>query len=110
MKWIRRHDGAPILRSGVLVTRQPEVVVSIPPSVTISKEAMPENKVVQALQALKGEIDKASDELIADARKQHERTKDGFNKVRAHVLGPLDKANSELEDYVKSLADTREET
>jgi ornithine cyclodeaminase/alanine dehydrogenase-like protein (mu-crystallin family) len=63
----------------------------------------PGNKVVSALQTLKSEIDAATDDLIADARKQHTRTKDGFHKVKTHVLGPWDDANSELEDYVNQL-------
>jgi ornithine cyclodeaminase/alanine dehydrogenase-like protein (mu-crystallin family) len=63
----------------------------------------PGNKVVSALQTLKGEIDAATDDIIADARKQSERTKDGFHKVRAAVLKPWDDANSELEDYCNQL-------
>lgn len=63
----------------------------------------PGNKVVQALQTLKGEIDAATDDLIADAKKQHERTKDGFHKVKTHVLGPWESANRELEDFVNQL-------
>jgi hypothetical protein len=63
----------------------------------------PGNKVVSALQSLKSEIDAATDDLIADARKQHERTRDGFHKVKTHVLQPWCDANTELEDYVNQL-------
>lgn len=87
MKWIRRHDGAPLK------------IRELPKKMTTT----PGNKVVSALQALKGEIDAATDDLIADAKKQHERTKDGFHKVKAHVLTPWEKANAELEDYVNQL-------
>jgi hypothetical protein len=63
----------------------------------------PGNKVVSALQTLRKEIDTATDDLIADAKKQNERTKDGFHKVRSHVLKPWDDANRELEDFVNQL-------
>jgi hypothetical protein len=89
VKWTRRHDGAPL---------------RIPTKETLKKMTTnPGNKVVSALQTLKGEIDAATDDIIADARKQSERTKDGFHKVKAHVLGPWDDANSELEDYLNQL-------
>jgi hypothetical protein len=87
MQRTRRHDGAP------LPTKE------TPKKMTTN----PSNKVVSALQSLKSEIDAATDDLIADARKQHMRTKDGFHKVKAHVLGPWDDANRELEDYVNQL-------
>ncbi len=90
MKWTRRHDGAPLKMK------------ETPKPMT----ANPGNKVVQALQTLKGEIDAATDDLIADARKQHERTKDGFHKVKTHVLGPWGEANRELEDYVNQLTNS----
>lgn len=63
----------------------------------------PSNKVVQALQSLKGEIDAATDDLIATAKHQHERTKEGLHKVRTYVLAPWADANAELEDYVNQL-------
>lgn len=64
----------------------------------------PGNKVVQALQTLKGEIDAATDDIIADAKRQHERTKDGFWKVKKHVLEPWDQANAELDDFVNQIS------
>lgn len=63
----------------------------------------PGSKVVSALQTLKSEIDAATDDIIADAKRQHERTKNGFDKVKAHVLMPWDRANAELEDWVNQL-------
>lgn len=63
----------------------------------------PGTKVVQTLQSLKGEIDKATDDLIADAKAQHARTADGFHKVKAHVLKPWADANADLENYVAQL-------
>jgi hypothetical protein len=89
MQWTRRHDGAPLKKP----TKE------TPKKMTTN----PSNKVVSALQTLKSEIDAATDDLIADARKQHERTKDGFWKVQTHVLKPWHDANAELEDYVNQL-------
>jgi hypothetical protein len=83
---VRRHDGAPL-----------------PPKEKPKKMTNPGNKVVSALQTLKSEIDAATDDIIADAKRQSERTKDGFHKLNTHVLGPWDDANSELEDYVNQL-------
>jgi hypothetical protein len=88
MKWTRRHDGAPKAKTK-----------ETPKPMTTN----PGNKVVSALQTLKSEIDAATDDLIADAKKQSERTKDGFHKVKTHVLGPWGDANRELEDYVNQL-------
>ncbi len=92
MKWIRRHDGAPLARPEIEKKETPKPMTT-----------NPGNKVVQALQTLKGEIDAATDNLIADARKQHEKTKDGFHKIRTCVLMPWEQANSELEDYVNQI-------
>jgi hypothetical protein len=88
MKWTRRHDGAPLK-----MKETPKKMAT-----------NPGNKVVSALQTLKSEIDTATDDLIADARRQSERTKDGFHKVKAHVLKPWDDANAELEDYINQLS------
>jgi hypothetical protein len=84
----RRHDGAPQLKE-----EKPKPMTTNPGS-----------KVVSALQTLRKEIDTATDDLIADAKKQNERTKDGFHKVRSHVLKPWDDANRELEDFVNQLS------
>jgi ornithine cyclodeaminase/alanine dehydrogenase-like protein (mu-crystallin family) len=89
MKWTRRHDGAPLLTK---IKEKPKRMTT-----------NPGNKVVSALQTLKSEIDAATDDIIADARKQSERTKDGFHKVKVHVLKPWYDANAELEDYVNQL-------
>ena len=89
MKWTRRHDGAPLK----IPTKETPKPMTTNPS----------NKVVSALQTLKSEIDAATDDIIADAKKQSERTKDGFHKLKAHVITPWDDANRELEDYLNQL-------
>ena len=88
----RRHDGAP-LRQEIMTEKEP----------TKPMATNPGNKVVEALKNLRGEIDAATDDLIADAKKQHERTKDGFYKVKTAVLKPWDDANRELEDFVNQM-------
>lgn len=67
---------------------------------------MPDNPgkiVVNTLKGLQSELQKTADEIVADASKQSERTKDGFHKIKQVVLGTWDQANSEVEDYLNQL-------
>lgn len=67
------------------------------------KMTNPGTKVVEAVKALKADVEKAADDMIAETRLQSERTKDGFNKVKNVVLKPWQDANDELEDFVNQL-------